>query len=239
MAKNINIAFYLFIFFALHYSSNFLKVEKNILKVDPPKKIVVDNYFKAKPEKQTDCLLETMQQYIKIGVVEIGGNNKGPYIDQWLGALGFKEPAPWCAAYTTAIFNECNIKNPNSAWSPSWDTHTSGRTIWTRNQTKPTAYHTGMIFTLYYKNLGRVGHVGMIEDISDGVAKTNEGNVTYSGTRETQGGKDGVMNLRRDIDRMHKIRIYDTQKPTTGTISFNGTNFINYSFNTNLPKTES
>ena len=204
-----------------------------------PKEIKVPGVFRF-PDvvevKDTDCLLPTMQKYLNIR--EQGGNNKGNFIDQWLVAVGIKYPAPWCAAYASGVFNECNISNPNSAWSPSFDTSPLGRTIYNTRDPLPTKYQMGMIFTLYYANLKRVGHVGMITDISGEWATTNEGNVTMAGTRETNEGKDGVRSLKRDIRKMHKIRIYDTQKFTRDSIPGNSVGLIDYNFTPNLQETK-
>lgn len=222
MAKNNYIIGYILIFSALYGISSYVADnQKTVKKAERShKEIIVKEHLPFTKKETTkseqevlnyDCLIVTAQKYVGVG--EEGGNNKGVKIDYWLQAVGIKYAAPWCAAFLAGVFNECGYENPNSAWSPSWATHISGVTIWQarKNYSKPKEYEKGMVFTLYYSNLKRVGHVGMIEAISGEVCSTIEGNVTMRGTRETSQGKDGVMRLKRDINKMYNIRLYNNK----------------------------
>lgn len=224
MAKNYYIIGYILIFYVIHgLSKNVIWGEKETKPDNYIEQEYIDTIIPQKQEEKTpnkllrgftvksdrDCLKEELNN--NLGVRERGGNNKGKEVMMYLNSAGIFTPAPWCAAFLVYIFKLCGIQNPESAWSPSWATHSSGETRWQirQNHPLPTRYEQGMIFTLYYNNLGRVGHVGAIIEIDGNTAKTIEGNVTIRGTRETGDGNDGVMSLKRDMLKMYNIRVYN------------------------------
>lgn len=140
------------------------------------------------------CIIETARK--EIGVVENGTNNDGVRIREYLRAVNVYKPAPFCAAFVAFILNECGIKHSITAWSPS---ATAKNRIYDRrypekNKITPEG---GDVFTLYYSNLGRIGHVGVVEVWGDRYVTTIEGNTSEQGTRETTTGKDGVFRRKR------------------------------------------
>jgi len=210
MAKNNSSYFLIFAFGIVYMLTNFKHIKttfKPIKEITP--ELVAPKVKGFRVEKTRDCLSETFASFV--GIQELNGNNRSPIIDYWNNRLNIAKGSPWCASAMTMGFDSCKVKNPRSAWSPAWDISPIGRTIYKRGDNKPTSYVPGMIFTLFYKNLGRVGHVGYVYDISGDVAKTYEGNITNSGTRETNSGKDYFGAYRRDIALIHKIRIYDQE----------------------------
>jgi len=44
-----------------------------------------------------------------VGLEEIGGENRGPEIDVWLGACGVQQGNPWCAAFVSAMLRLAGI----------------------------------------------------------------------------------------------------------------------------------
>lgn len=135
----------------------------------------------------------------EIGTKEEGGNNRGERIGQYLATTGLAQGHPWCAAFIKFIYNENKIPTPGAnAWSPSWfPTH---RTYWKRGDS-PEVVQKADIFGLYYNNLKRIGHVGVIEKVNDGWIYTIEGN-----TGSDQ-GRDGdiVRRHRRSLKTISKI----------------------------------
>ena len=129
----------------------------------------------------------------EIGVSEEGGNNRGKRIGQYLALTGLGQGHPWCAAFTKFVYEENTIPTPGAtAWSPSW--FPKSRTYWSRGN-DPATIQKADIFGLHYANLGRIGHVGIIEKVDDKWLYTIEGN-----TGDDQ-GRDG------DVVRRHKRSI--------------------------------
>lgn len=129
----------------------------------------------------------------EIGTREEGGNNRGERIGQYLAATGLGQGHPWCAAFTKFVYEENAIPTPGAtAWSPSW--FPKSRTYWNRGS-DPSGIQKADIFGLHYSNLGRIGHVGIIEKVDDKWLYTIEGN-----TGDDQ-GRDG------DVVRRHKRSI--------------------------------
>ena len=134
----------------------------------------------------------------EIGVREEGGNNRGERIGQYLASTGLEQGHPWCAAFTKFVYEECGIPTPGAtAWSPSW--FPKSKTYWSKGQDH-TIIQKADIFGLHYSNLGRIGHVGLIEKIDENWLYTIEGN-----TGDDQ-GRDG------DVVRRHKRSIKTVTK---------------------------
>lgn len=144
-----------------------------------------------------DRLVQTAIQ--EIGVREEGGNNRGKRIGEYLASTGLPEGHPWCAAFTKFVFDQNQIQTPGAtAWSPSW--FPKSKTYWKKGN-DPAGIQPGDILGIHYSNLGRIGHVGLIEKAKDGWLYTIEGN-----TGDDQ-GRDGdvVRRHRRSIKTITKI----------------------------------
>jgi hypothetical protein len=135
----------------------------------------------------------------EIGTREEGGNNRGKRIGQYLASVGLGQGHPWCAAFTKFVYQENKIPTPGAtAWSPSW--FPKSRTYWSRGN-DPATIQKADIFGLHYTNLGRIGHVGIIEKIDDNWLYTIEGN---TGSDQGRDG-DVVRRHRRSIRTITKI----------------------------------
>ena len=135
----------------------------------------------------------------EIGVREEGGNNRGKRIGEYLAATGLGQGHPWCAAFTKFVYEQNQIPTSGAtAWSPSW--FPAKRTYWTKGQ-DPGTIQRADVFGLHYTNLGRIGHVGIIEKVDEGWIYSIEGN-----TGDDQ-GRDGdvVRRHRRSIKTVSKI----------------------------------
>jgi len=135
----------------------------------------------------------------EIGTREEGGNNRGERIGEYLAATGLGQGHPWCAAFTKFVYDKNSIPTPGAtAWSPSW--FPKAKTYWTKGA-DPVGILQADVFGLHYANLGRIGHVGLIERVEDGWLYTIEGN-----TGDDQ-GRDGdvVRRHRRSIKTVSKI----------------------------------
>ena len=135
----------------------------------------------------------------EIGVQEEGGNNRGKRIGEYLASTGLKQGHPWCAAFTKFVYDQNGLNTTGAtAWSPTW--FPKSRTYWTKGE-DPESLQQADIFGLHYKNLGRIGHVGLIEKVEDGWIYTIEGN---TGSDQVRDG-DVVRRHRRSIKTISKI----------------------------------
>jgi len=143
--------------------------------------------------------LEVAKTYTaQIGVRETLGNNDSHEIREYLSVAGFSYPVPWCAAFVAWTLTEHHIKNPKSAWSPSW--FPRSKTIYTKG--KGRTPRTADVFGIYYSRLKRIGHVGFIDKWTDAsYCITVEGNTNSYGSREG----DGVLRKRRLKEQIDKV----------------------------------
>ena len=81
--------------------------------------------------------------------------------------------------------------------------------IWRTGQPLP-ANNQNLVFGLYYKHLGRIGHTGIIKQFSGNAAATIEGNTNGQGDREG----DGVWAKIRPINTMYVISQYNHSNKT-------------------------
>jgi hypothetical protein len=135
----------------------------------------------------------------EIGTIEEGGNNRGKRIGEYLASTGLGQGHPWCAAFTKFVYEQNNLPTPGAtAWSPSW--FPKSKTYWQKGDDTQ-GIREADLFGLHYANLGRIGHVGLIERIEDGWLYTIEGN-----TGDNQ-GRDGdvVRRHRRSLKTVTKI----------------------------------
>lgn len=151
----------------------------------------------------------------QLDVREATGNNDGTEVEIYLRGVGLGKGYPWCAAFTTWGLDQCDIPNPQSAWSPDWagkrDMIWSQQLVKQRNAGVPQA---GDTFTLFYNSLGRVGHVGFIlEDAHNGYFITIEGNTNVAGSRTGI----GVFTRKRDTRKVYRITNYITPYYGNGT----------------------
>lgn len=131
-----------------------------------------------------------------IGWREVG-RNAGPLVDKILASVGLEgSRAPWCAAWVVYVGDEAFGKEknpyPRSAWSPDFVKAPD----WNRGRgTKPGPSDA---FGIYFSNLGRVAHTGLVEKLEGKMVVTIEGNTNDDGSREG----DGVYRKRRPLDTM-------------------------------------
>jgi len=96
------------------------------------------------------------------GVEEITGNNDHPMITiaMKLCGLSGEKGYPWCAACMAEIHDKANLPAPHSARVVDWFKQ---NLIW-KNQwgEKEFKVKPGMVGAIYYRKLGRYGHIVLI-----------------------------------------------------------------------------
>lgn len=125
----------------------------------------------------------------EIGVRELTGKNDGPRVESYLSMTGLKKGQPWCAAFISWVFYQNGYIQPNSAWTPAL--FPAARIV---NQAEP-----GNLLGIYFPELKRIAHVGLIAGTQGDWIISIEGNTNINGSREG----DGVY-----LKRRHKRTIY-------------------------------
>jgi hypothetical protein len=141
------------------------------------------------------------ETFIKeVGVVEYGGNNRGTRVEEYLRSTNLGPGHAWCAAFVHWTLRQHGIDTGKSnAWSPSW--FPPQNTVYKRNTDKKDLPRKSDVFGLYYTNLGRIGHVGFVEELRGDVLITVEGNTNGQGSREG----DGVHRKRRPWKTIYAV----------------------------------
>nr|WP_307866714.1 peptidoglycan-binding protein [Pedobacter sp. ASV19] len=135
----------------------------------------------------------------EVGVRELSGRNDGPRVEEYLSCVGLKRGAPYCAAFVSWVFMEAGYGAPRTGWSPAL--------FPARRIVKDAA--PGMVFGIYFKSLGRIGHCGLVQGVKGDWVVTVEANTDPSGGRNG----DGVylrMRHKRSIYRYANWLCYGT-----------------------------
>ena len=121
------------------------------------------------------------------GVEELTGNNDHPMITVAMNLCGLsgEKGYPWCAACMAEIHHEAGLPAPHSARVVDWFKQ---NLIW-KNQwgEKQFRVKPGMVGAIYYRSLGRYGHIVLIIGEDKNNYYTLEGNTNDAGSREGQG----------------------------------------------------
>jgi len=135
----------------------------------------------------------------EIGVRELTGNNDGERVEEYLASCGLTRGNAWCAAFVTWCFKKSGVKTVVSAWSPSWF---AKNVIYTKGARDNLTPERADVFGIYFANLGRIAHVGFIDEWKSGsYCMTVEGNTNDVGSREG----DGVYRKRRLKSQIYKV----------------------------------
>lgn len=122
------------------------------------------------------------------GVRELTGNNDHPMITKAMKLCGLPGNAghPWCAACQADIHNHAGIAAPTSARVVDWF---KVNVVWKREWGEAPEQFTkaGMVGALYYRNLGRYGHIVLITGEDKNNYYCLEGNTNWGGSREGDG----------------------------------------------------
>ncbi|MEQ7800929.1 peptidoglycan-binding protein [Pedobacter sp. ASV1-7] len=111
----------------------------------------------------------------EIGVQEIA-ENSGLRVDQYNAYVGLKK-VPWCASFVSWCFGQVGYSQPRTAWSPSL--FPSRRIV--REPVR------GMVLGIYFPELKRIAHCGLVEQVKNDLIYTIEGNTNINGSREGTG----------------------------------------------------
>lgn len=114
-------------------------------------------WVEPEPEPEASIrerLADTLLSYLHVR--ELTGNNDGQEVEMFVEASGLdgKGQHPWCAAFISYIYQANGLGvPPYSARAAAW--FPPERIISDKDAV------TGDVYSLYYPNLGRIGHIGM------------------------------------------------------------------------------
>ena len=141
----------------------------------------------------------------EVGTMEVGDND-GEKVRQYLGSVNLTHGFPWCAAFVYWCHKECDIAplpaRPFAA-AAKWDE----KPVWRPEGWSPQAdpytpiSEDGDVGTLWYNNLGRIGHCFIIVDEDKDYVTTVEGNTGSGGEREGS----GVFKRKRLKKSLHSV----------------------------------
>lgn len=134
----------------------------------------------------------------QIGVRETSGKNDGTMVETYLRYTGNRKGEPWCASFVSWVFAQVGLDQPRTAWSPSL--FPTQRLVKTGSE--------GSVFGIYFTNLKRIAHCGLIEKVDGSWLVTIEGNTNVEGGREG----DGVYRKRRHIKTIKYLADWLTKK---------------------------
>lgn len=161
------------------------------------------------PLTTRECVIASAEA--DLGVRELTGHNDGPRIEEYQAHVRAPKGSSWCVAFVSYHLSACGVKNPKSAWSPSYSLAMDR--VWTPRKAlrDPLPADVG---TLYYPSLGRVGHGFFIKQ-RDGFRYviTLEGNTSGGGSRDG----DGVYQRRRELSKVYAVTNYIPDAPATST----------------------
>ncbi|MFC5283244.1 peptidoglycan-binding protein [Pedobacter alpinus] len=119
----------------------------------------------------------------EIGVREQSGQNDGERVETYLKAVNLQRGQPWCAAFVSWTFMKAGYARPRTAWSPFLFVE----------RVKTKSIKPGNILGIWFPNLKRIAHVGLVEKQAGDWIISIEGNTNIAGSREG----DGVYRKRR------------------------------------------
>lgn len=121
-----------------------------------------------------------------VGVAEATGANDGLWVERYLKSTGLGKGYPWCAAFQSYIHKETCMGGPRSARVVDWFKYNVVyQSEW--GDLPEFTSTPGMVGGLYYRKLGRLGHIFLIVGEDKNNFYTIEGNTNFGGSREGDG----------------------------------------------------
>jgi len=143
------------------------------------------------------------------GLQERTGKNDHPVITAINRRVGATDRASYCASWVDSVLAAAGVCiTPMSAWSPSF--FPKARNImWAKKMVPGKRIELGDVIGLWFRNLGRIGHVGFWKKQIGDMVNTAEANTsaTINEGEQTRNGQ-GI-----EIDKWrHKSQIYSVSR---------------------------
>ncbi|MCX2477758.1 peptidoglycan-binding protein [Pedobacter sp. MC2016-15] len=127
----------------------------------------------------------------EIGVREKTNANDGERVEAYLKTAGLKKGFPYCAAFVSFIYAKEGFAKPRTAWCP--DLFPKSRITG--------QYLAGNVLGIYFPELKRIAHVGIIENLRGDWCSSIEANTNPGGGRNG----DGVYRRIRHRRTIHQV----------------------------------
>ena len=150
-----------------------------------------------------------------LSVREIGGNNRGKFVEKYLAAVGLPPGNPWCAAYVRARFEiacaSTGIKipagMPDSGYTPDWKNWGVKSDLWVPVASAVAGKFVPRPGDLHFASMGRIAHIGIVtapwfENGKLVGVKTVEGNTGPDAGSSVERNGDGVFEKRRRFGQL-------------------------------------
>lgn len=148
------------------------------------------------------ALLDQCAKYSRVRerLVDGAPSNRSLEIDYWLTQVLSPVGSPWCAAFVSQM----GVQAMGTAWPVKRDAYVQDIVDYCTGQglKLEDTPMVGDIMVIWYENLKRYGHIGIVEKvISTTLFKTWEGNTNNDGSRDG----NGVYNKTRPIGARYKF----------------------------------
>lgn len=151
------------------------------------------------------CLVRVAEA--EVGVKEEGAPNSGPRVNQYLASTKLGPGFYWCASFCHWVHRECGTTLEPEREFAAAARFAREHVVWKKGDAEQQMSggsrisEDGMEFTLFYRNLGRVGHVGIVVGEAEDELLTVEGNSSGDGSRNG----DGVYRRVRDKETIWTV----------------------------------
>ena len=133
------------------------------------------------PERTGVCWADTAA---RMGFVREEGDNEGEWVERFQSTTNTPPGSAWCGSFVYWSLAQCGRApqgDPSRfAWVPNW--FPKDRLV-SRSDVRP-----GDVYGIYFRNKGRLAHVGIVVQVNDdGSLTVAEGNTNYLGSRDGSG----------------------------------------------------
>ena len=135
-----------------------------------------------------------------VGVVEVGGENRGTAVETYLRSVGLPAGQPWCAAFVRFRFEAAAVKLgadlpdhfPDSGWVPAYVAWAKQRGVWlpmADAREAPLQVRPGDLCAFWFESKLRCAHIGIVVEPA-----------TEDGFFSVEGNTGGGVGVERDGD---------------------------------------
>jgi hypothetical protein len=128
----------------------------------------------------------------ELGVREATGHNDGERVETYLRYVGLGKGYEWCAGFVSWCYGQAGRPQPRNPWSPAL--FPQARVIWQQGKPRDRLPQTGDVFGTWNNSLGRIAHVGFVDQWTTTYLITTEGN-----------SNDAVERRRRPHQSIYKV----------------------------------
>lgn len=125
----------------------------------------------------------------EIGVKETTNHNDGKRVEAYLSLVKLHKGQPWCAGFISWVFVQAGYAKPRSGWSPD---------LFPKSRLTKSVL-PGNVLGVYFSELKRIAHVGLIEK------QDHDWCVSIEGNTSVDGSIGGVYRKRRHLRTIYRI----------------------------------